>query len=57
MDVHVSLGGFGVGGWRLRWEDDAKRSVRHNNQISGVLELRYVPKYFYLSTHKVHNYF
>jgi hypothetical protein len=39
------------------WEDDAKRSVRHNNQISGVLELRYVPKYFYLSTHKVHTYF
>ena len=54
MDVDVSVGGFGVGSWRPRWEDDAKRSVRHNNQISGFLAVRYVPKYFYLSTRKVH---
>ena len=39
MDADViylcSVGGGAVGGCGVRSEDDRKRSVRHNNQISG----------------------
>ena len=44
MDADViflsSVGGDG--GCGVRSEDDGKRSVRHNNQISGVLTMMYV---------------
>ena len=33
----VGVGGGGVGGCGVMSEADGKRSVRHNNQISGVL--------------------
>ena len=48
MDADAGVGGFGVGGC---WEDDAKRSVCHNNQISGVLALQYI-RYLPTSKHK-----
>ena len=57
MDVDVSVGGFGVGSWRLL---AAGRTMQRGlcvtttrSQVSLHYDTqRYVPKYFYLSTRK-----